>query len=185
MADVKWIKILTDIFDDEKILLIESLPDSDSIIVIWFKLLCLAGKQNNRGVFMVNDKINYTDEMLAIVLKRPLATVQIALETLQNLGMIKIEDGIISLPNWNRNSFFENKQSLRFTPEYKKWRESIFERDNYTCRQCGKHGGKLNAHHIMPFALFPQLRFAIDNGISLCEDCHKRLHQSERHKEGE
>ena len=49
MADVKWIKIATDIFDDEKILLIESLPEADSIIVIWFKLLCLAGKQNNSG----------------------------------------------------------------------------------------------------------------------------------------
>ena len=46
MADIKWIKITTDIFDDEKILLIESLPEADSIIVIWFKLLCLAGKMN-------------------------------------------------------------------------------------------------------------------------------------------
>lgn len=54
MADVKWIKITTDIFDDEKILLIESLPDSDSIIVIWFKLLCLAGKMNNSGVLCRN-----------------------------------------------------------------------------------------------------------------------------------
>ena len=49
MADVKWIKITTDIFDDEKILLIEGLPSSDEIIVIWFKLLILAGKQNNNG----------------------------------------------------------------------------------------------------------------------------------------
>ena len=66
MADVKWIKITTDIFDDEKILLIESLPESDSIIVVWFKLLCLAGKMNNSGVFMMNDSIAYTDEMLLI-----------------------------------------------------------------------------------------------------------------------
>ena len=49
MSDVKWIKICTDIFDDEKIILLETLPDSDSIIIIWFKLLCLAGKQNNKG----------------------------------------------------------------------------------------------------------------------------------------
>ena len=63
MADVKWIKIVTDIFDDEKILLIESLPEADSIIVIWFKLLCLSGKNNNRGVFIMNDIIPYTDEM--------------------------------------------------------------------------------------------------------------------------
>lgn len=52
MSEVKWIKITTDIFDDEKILLIESLPESDSIIVVWFKLLCLAGKMNNSGVFV-------------------------------------------------------------------------------------------------------------------------------------
>ena len=57
MSEVKWRKITTDIFDDEKILLIESLPDADSIIVIWFKLLCLAGKMNNSGVFVMNDTV--------------------------------------------------------------------------------------------------------------------------------
>ena len=55
MADVKWIKITTDIFDDEKILLIESLPDAYAIITVWFKLLCLAGKMNNSGVVMMNN----------------------------------------------------------------------------------------------------------------------------------
>ena len=57
MAEVKWIKIATDIFDDEKILLIESMPDSYAITTAWFKLLCLAGKQNNDGVFIMNDRI--------------------------------------------------------------------------------------------------------------------------------
>ena len=66
MADVKWIKITTNIFDDEKILLIESLPDSYAIITVWFKLLCLAGKQNNSGVFMMG-RIAYTDKMLATI----------------------------------------------------------------------------------------------------------------------
>ena len=64
---MKWIKITTDIFDDEKILLIESLPDAYSIIVVWFKLLCLAGKQNNSGVFMMG-RIAYTDKMLATII---------------------------------------------------------------------------------------------------------------------
>jgi len=50
MADVKWIKFTTDIFDDEKILMIEAMPSADTIIVIWFKLLAFAGKQNNDGV---------------------------------------------------------------------------------------------------------------------------------------
>lgn len=57
MSEVKWIKIVNDIFDDEKILLIESMPEADSLIVIWFKLLCFAGKQNNNGVFLMNDRI--------------------------------------------------------------------------------------------------------------------------------
>ena len=70
MADVKWIKITTDIFDDEKILLIESLPEADSIIVIWFKLLCLAGKMNNSGVFVMNNRLPYTDKMLATIFRR-------------------------------------------------------------------------------------------------------------------
>ena len=78
MADVKWIKIVTDIFDDEKILLIESLPEADGVIVIWFKLLMLAGKNNNSGVFVMNDKIPYTDEMQ--LYSRPLNTVRMALK---------------------------------------------------------------------------------------------------------
>ena len=70
MSDVKWIKITTDIFNDEKMLLIETLPEADSMIVIWFKLLCLAGKENNSGVFLMNDKIAYTDKMLATIFRR-------------------------------------------------------------------------------------------------------------------
>ena len=103
MADIKWIKITTDIFDDEKILLIESLPEADSIIVIWFKLLCLAGKMNNSGIFMLNDKIAYTDKMLATIFRRKEATVQLALKTFEEFGMIEILDGIITIPNWNKH----------------------------------------------------------------------------------
>ena len=70
--DVKWIKITTDVFDDDKILLLESLPEADSIIVIWFKMLCLAGKMNNSGVFMMSNRIAYTDKMLATISKEKL-----------------------------------------------------------------------------------------------------------------
>lgn len=103
MAEVKWIKICTDIFDDEKMSLIDAMPEHDGIIVIWFKLLCMAGKQNNGGVFMLNDKIAYTDEMLATIFRRPINTVRLALQTFEQFGMIEIVNNAYIIPNWEKH----------------------------------------------------------------------------------
>lgn len=102
-SEVKWIKIVTDIFDDEKILLIESMPDADAIIVIWFKLLCLAGKSNQSGVLLMNDRIPYNDEMLAHIFRRPLNTVRMALKIFEQYGMIEIINNTITIPNWGKH----------------------------------------------------------------------------------
>lgn len=115
MADVKWIKIVTDIFDDEKVLLIESMPSPDSIIVIWFKLLCFAGKQNNSGVIMLNERIAYTDEMLATVFRRDVNTVRMALKVFEQFDMIRIVDGVITIPNWGKH---QNLDQLENKKEY-------------------------------------------------------------------
>ena len=115
MADVKWIKIVTDIFDDEKVLLIESMPSPDSIIVIWFKLLCFAGKQNNSGVIMLNDRIAYTDEMLATIFRRDVNTVRMALKVFERFDMIRIVDGVITIPNWGKH---QNLDQLENKKEY-------------------------------------------------------------------
>lgn len=102
MASVKWIKIVTDVFDDEKILMIETMPECDSIIVIWFKLLCLAGKQNNSGVFQMG-QMPYTDEMFAAIFRRPLNTVRLALNTFERFGMIEIVRDTVTIPNWSKH----------------------------------------------------------------------------------
>ena len=112
-SDVKWIKITTDIFDDEKILLIESLPDANSIIVVWFKLLCLAGKQNNSGVFMMSNKIAYTDKMLATIFRMKETTVQLALQTFEQFGMVEIIDGVITIPNWGKHQNLDQLESKK------------------------------------------------------------------------
>lgn len=103
MSDVKWIKVTTDIFDDEKILLIESMPEADTLIVIWFKLLTLAGKQNNNGVFTIRDSFPYTDEMFATIFRRPLNTVRMALDVFEKFGMVDIINHTVTIPNWNKH----------------------------------------------------------------------------------
>lgn len=143
MADVKWIKITTDIFDDEKMLLIESLPEADSIIVIWFKLLCLAGKMNNSGVFMMNDRIAYTDKMLATIFRRKEATVQMALKTFEQFGMIEIIDGVITIPNWGKH---QNLDQIESKKEYMKnyMREYRAKQKQLTCKSNSKTNSKAN-----------------------------------------
>lgn len=112
MADVKWIKITTDIFDDEKIILIESLPDAYAIITVWFKLLCLAGKQNNSGVFMMG-RVAYTDKMLATIFRMKESTVTMALQTFEQFGMVEIIDGVITIPNWDKHQSLDQLEQAR------------------------------------------------------------------------
>lgn len=80
--------------------------------------------------------------------------------------------------NWKGGITPEN-QKARSSKEYSEWRQSVFRRDDYTCCFCGKVGGVLNAHHIRPWATNPELRFDIDNGITLCELCHRIVHRKE------
>ena len=113
MSDIKWIKIMNDIFDDEKILLIETLPEGDSVIVIWFKLLCLAGKQNNNGVFLMNDRIPYTAQMLATIFRRKSSTVEMALNIFEEYGMIEIINDTITIPKWEYHQNIDSLDKIR------------------------------------------------------------------------
>ena len=73
-----------------------------------------------------------------------------------------------------RGGLVEKNLVIRHSLEYRLWRESVFQRDNYTCIWCGDNrGGNLEADHIRPFALFPELRFVLENGRTLCINCHK------------
>lgn len=145
MADVKWIKITTDIFDDEKILLIESMPESDSIIVIWFKLLCLAGKMNNSGVFMMSDRIPYTDQMLATIFRRKETTVKMALNIFEDFGMIDRIDNIVTIPNWGKHQNLDQIEDKRqYMRGYmKKYREK--QKALADVKANGKANGKTNS----------------------------------------
>ena len=89
----------------------------------------------------------------------------------QHSEFMKSRIGSMS-PNW-RGGLTKEQDKIRKSAEYKLWRINVFKRDNFTCIWCGYKGNKLNADHIKPFSLFPELRFVIDNGRTLCVECHK------------
>ena len=115
MTNVKWIKLATDIFDNRKIKLIERMPDGDSLIVIWLKLLCLAGTVNDSGLVYLTREVPYTDEMLAATFDRPLTTVRLALQTFERFDMIETVNDILLLPSWEKYQSADKLDKLRET----------------------------------------------------------------------
>ena len=116
MAEVKWIKISTNIFDDEAIELIEQMPEGDAILVIWFKLLAKAGKTNNGGLVYFKDNIPYTEEMLSTVFKKPINIIRLALQVFEKFGMIEITStNEILITNWEKH---QNIAGLEQIKEY-------------------------------------------------------------------
>jgi predicted phage replisome organizer/uncharacterized phage protein (TIGR02220 family) len=114
MAEVKWIKLSTNMFEDEKIRLIETLPEPDTILIIWIKLLAQAGKTNATGYIFLNEHIPYTDEMLATIFNRPISTVRLALKTFEQFGMIEINDGnFICISNWDKHQNLIGLEKIR------------------------------------------------------------------------
>lgn len=114
MPEVKWIKITTGMFEDEKIDFIESLPEADSILIIWIKLLSQAGKCNSNGFIFLTENIPYTEEMLAHKFRRPLNVVKMALTTFKNLGMIDMDqNGFLKVVNWEKHQNIDGLEKIR------------------------------------------------------------------------
>lgn len=113
MSDVKWIKITTDIFDNRKMKQIENMPDGDTILVIWLKLLTLAGNVNEDGYIYLTKDVPYNDQLLATQFNRPLATIQLALSVFEKFNMIEIVDDIIRVSNWEKYQNIEGMERIR------------------------------------------------------------------------
>jgi len=82
-------------------------------------------------------------------------------------------------PSWNSNLTNEDREKGRqlYKKDRIEWIKAVYKRDNYTCQKClDNTGGNLNSHHILPYALFPKIRWDVDNGVTLCQQCHIYYH---------
>ena len=113
MADVKWIKLTSDLFDNRKIKQIRKMPDGDALIVIWFQILCLAGNQGSKGLVFFSEDIPYNDEMLSVEFDRNINTIRLALNTFIKFGMIEIVNEFILVSNWEKYQSADKIESIR------------------------------------------------------------------------
>lgn len=113
MAEVKWIKITTDMFDNRKIKYLRKLPDGDCIVLIWVMLLTMAGRCNAGGRIYLTEDIPYTPKMLAYELDFPENTVILALQALENLNMIVSQDDGFSVVGWDEYQNIEGMDRIR------------------------------------------------------------------------
>lgn len=114
MGQISWIKLKTEMFSDEKIRLIESMPEADAILIVWIKLLIQAGKTNANGFIFLSDNVPFTSEMLSTLFNRPLTVVRLALKTLHDFNMISIDKkGMIYIENWNKHQNIEGMEKVK------------------------------------------------------------------------
>jgi 5-methylcytosine-specific restriction endonuclease McrA len=73
-----------------------------------------------------------------------------------------------------RGGVTPENEKIRHSQKYYQWRDAVYKRDDYTCQECGDRGGRLQADHVKPFAFFPELRFDVNNGRTLCKRCHEK-----------
>jgi predicted phage replisome organizer len=113
VADVKWIKLTTDMFDNRKIKHLRKLPDGNSIVLIWVMLLTMAGRCNSGGMIFLTENIPYTPKMLADELGFEETTVQLALNALENFNMIVANHGYFTISGWEEYQNIEGMDKIR------------------------------------------------------------------------
>lgn len=123
MAEITWIKLKTDMFEHDKIKLIEALPDSDTILIIWVKLLAAAGKANSNGYIMLSENIPMNTEEMATIFNRPINTVRLALQTFNRYGMIETEGESIRIKNWENHQNIDGMDKVKLQNRLRKQKQ--------------------------------------------------------------
>lgn len=161
-------------FDNRKIKQIGSMPEGDSLLLMWVQLLCLAGNVNDGGFIYLTKEIPYTDEMLATQFNKPISTVRLALKTFEQFGMIEIINNMIFLSSWEKYQSTDRLATIREKDRERKRRKREAEKllpQNST---------------EIPRTSMDVPRIDIEGDIDIDKDKNKNISKkSPRHKHGE
>ncbi|GGE16318.1 hypothetical protein GCM10011571_17480 [Marinithermofilum abyssi] len=113
MAGVPWIRISTSMFEDEKVKLIQALPEGDTLVVIWIRLLTMAGKTNDNGYIYLSEGTPYTPQMLSVIMNKPQPVMDLALRTFTDFQMIEVDEKGICILNWEKHQNIEGLEKIR------------------------------------------------------------------------
>lgn len=153
MAEVKWVKLTTDMFDNRKIKHLRRLPEGNNIVLLWVMLLTMAGRCNSGGMIFLTENIPYTSKMLADELGFEENTVKLALTTLEQLNMIVTDHGFFSIAGWEEYQNIEGMDKIREQnrlrqKKQRKKRKAALIGDGGVCEYCGGQGTTVD--HIVP-----------------------------------
>lgn len=161
-------------FDNRKIKQIGSMPEGDSLLLVWVQLLCLAGNVNDGGFIYLTKEIPYTDEMLATQFNKPISTVRLALKTFEQFGMIEIINNMIFLSSWEKYQSTDRLTAIREKDRERKRRK----------REAEKLLPQMSTE--IPRTSMDVPRIDIEEDIDIDKDKNKSISKkSPRHKHGE
>lgn len=173
MAEVKWVKLNVDMFDNRKIKHLRRLPEGNNIVLIWIMLLTMAGRCNSGGMIFLTENIPYTTKMLADELDFEENTVQLALQVLEQLGMISMQNSFFFIAGWQEHQNIEGMEKIREQNRIRKQRQRENERKmligaENICVYCG--GAGTTVDHVIAKANGGQ--DAPENTVCCCSSCN-------------
>lgn len=166
---ISFYRLKNDFFHEPVIKFLESQEDGKGCVLFYIKLLCES--LSDGGTLRVSEKMPFDNNSLAVITQTTPDDVARYMAILSYLGLVEtLSDKTIIV----RKIAVERQRN---SPEYKEWRASVFARDDYTCQMCGSRGKEIHAHHVLPWATSPATRYRVDNGLTLCADCHRKWHK--------
>ena len=133
MADVEWIKITTDMFDNRKIKYLRTLPEGNNIVLIWVMLLTMAGRCNSGGMIFLTENIPYTTKILADEIGFDENIVKVAIAALEKLNMVTTNSGCLLIPGWEE---YQNAKGLEKIREQTKLRVQKYREKQKAITDC-------------------------------------------------